>query len=58
MTIKKILATKELTLNMGGVVYDVLLIPRERVVEMDYSQCPEDAPKLKKKKKKDKGKDL
>ena len=56
MTIKKILATKELTLNMGGVVYDVLLIPREQVVEMDYSQCPEDAPKLKKKK--DKGKDL
>ena len=27
MTIKKILATKELTLNMGGVVYDVRELP-------------------------------
>ena len=44
MTTKVIRATKELSLNMGGEVYDVLLIPRERIVEIDYTDCPEDDP--------------
>lgn len=42
--IKKVLATKELTLNIGGVEYDVLLIPRDRMVDIDYSECPEEHP--------------
>ena len=42
--IKKVLATKELTLNMGGVEYDVLFIPRDRIVDIDYSECPEEHP--------------
>lgn len=48
---KEVLATRELTLNMNGKLYDVLLIPRERVVDVDYSQAPELDPKNKKKKK-------
>lgn len=42
--IKKVLATRDLTLNMGGVEYDVLLIPRDRMVDIDYSECPENHP--------------
>lgn len=44
---KKILATKELSINIGGVIYDVLLIPRDVVVDVDYSQVPEDDPRVK-----------
>lgn len=39
--IKQILATRELTVNIEGKVYDVLLIPREKFVDVDYSQAPE-----------------
>ena len=42
--VKKILATKELTVNINGMIYDVLLIPRDIVVEVDYAQCPEEYP--------------
>ena len=42
--IRKVLATKELTLNMGGAEYDVLLIPRDKIVDIDYSECPEEHP--------------
>lgn len=44
---KQILATMELSLNMGGNVYDVLLIPRDRLVDVDYSQVPERDPRNK-----------
>lgn len=30
-----LLAQKELTVTMGGIVYDVLLIPRESIVDID-----------------------
>lgn len=38
---KTILATKELEANIGGVIYDVLLIPREKLVDIDYSELKE-----------------
>lgn len=50
--VKKVLATKELVVSIGGVVYDALLIPRERLVDIDYSNCPEDDPRREKKRKK------
>lgn len=39
--VRKLLATRELTVNMNGVEYDVLLIPRDKIVDIDYSECPE-----------------
>lgn len=39
--VKQILATRELTVNIEGKVYDVLLIPREKFVDVDCSQAPE-----------------
>ena len=44
---KMILATKELKVNIGGVEYECLLIPAASVVDIDYRQCPEDHPKVK-----------
>lgn len=44
---KQIIATKELSVNIGGIIYDVLLIPRDKFVEVDYSNCPEDDPRVK-----------
>ena len=45
---KKILATKELSINIGGVEYDCLLIPKEICVDVDYKDCPEDHPQVQK----------
>lgn len=42
--IKQVIATKDLTVNIGGITYDALLIPRDQVVEVDYKDCPEDSP--------------
>lgn len=39
--VKKILATKELTVNIDGAVYDALLIPRDRVVDVEYPDTRE-----------------
>lgn len=47
MGVKQILATKELVLNIGGIEYDVLLIPRDRLVDVNYKDCPEDDPRVK-----------
>lgn len=47
MGVKQILATKELSVNIGGIIYDVLLIPRDICVEVDYRNCPEDDPRFK-----------
>lgn len=44
---KQIVATKELKVIVGGVEYDCLLIPTAQVVDVDYRQCPEDHPKVK-----------
>lgn len=47
--VRKILATKDIVVNINGVVYDALLIPREKMVDIDYSNHPEDDPVKKKK---------
>lgn len=44
---KQILATKELKVNIGGVEYDCFLIPPAQIVDIDYRNCPEDHPKIK-----------
>lgn len=44
---KMILANKELKVIIGGVEYDCLLIPSAQVVDVDYRQCPEDHPRVK-----------
>lgn len=48
MTVE-LLATRELTVNINGKIYDVLLIPREPLVNVDYSEAPELDPKNKEK---------
>lgn len=42
--VRKILATKDIVMIIEGVTYDALLIPREKMVDMDYSNHPEDDP--------------
>jgi len=44
---KQLLATKELKVIIGGKEYECLLIPTELVVDVDYRNCPEDHPKVK-----------
>lgn len=41
---KLIRATREITVNINGEEYDALLIPKEGVVEIDFSRFPEDDP--------------
>ena len=41
------LSTKELVAIIGGVPYDVLLIPRYNVVDVDYSKNPYGHPACK-----------
>lgn len=54
--VKTLLATRELTVDINGVTYDVLLIPREKAVDIDYSKAPELHPLNKREEvKKDKG---
>lgn len=45
---KVVLATKEIVVNIHGVEYDCLLIPRNEIVNIDFTQCPEDHPVVKK----------
>ena len=44
---KVLLANKELKVIIGGIEYECLLIPTEKVVDVDYRQCPEDHPRVK-----------
>lgn len=44
---KQIVANKELKVIVGGIEYDCLLIPTSQVIDIDYRQCPEDHPKVK-----------
>lgn len=44
---KQIVANKEIEVKIGGLEYDCLLIPKAKVVDVDYRQCPEDHPKVK-----------
>ena len=44
---KVIPATKELKVIIGGIEYDCLLIPSAAVIDVDYRNCPEDHPKVK-----------
>ncbi|MGI6221580.1 MAG: hypothetical protein ACOYIP_06920 [Coriobacteriales bacterium] len=44
---KTLISTKEITVNMNGVEYDCILIPRDIVVDVDYSLVPENHPKIK-----------
>ena len=41
---KSIKATREITVVIHGVEYDALLIPKNAMIEIDYSQFPEDDP--------------
>ena len=45
---KCIIATKELEVKIGGVEYDCLLIPKNKYMDVDFRNCPEDHPKVKK----------
>ncbi len=44
---KRLLATKDLTVNINGIEYDCLLIPKEILVDVDYHNCPEEHPRVK-----------
>lgn len=44
---KTIISTKEITVNMNGIEYDAILIPRDIIVDVDYSAAPENHPKIK-----------
>jgi hypothetical protein len=43
-TRKIIQATREITVNINGQEFDALLIPKNAMVEIDFSQFPEDDP--------------
>lgn len=44
---KCIIATKELEVKIGGIEYDCLLVPKNKYMDVDFSNCPEDHPKVK-----------
>jgi hypothetical protein len=37
-------ATREITVNIRGETYDALLIPRKPILDVDFTQFPEDDP--------------
>jgi hypothetical protein len=41
---RQVIATKEITVNIHGVEYDALLIPKHDLLEIDYANFPEDDP--------------
>ena len=43
---KTLISTKEITVNIYGIEYDCILIPRDLVVDVDYSLVPENHPKI------------
>jgi len=43
-TRKIVRATKEIVVEIGGERYQALLIPERPIVEVDFTQCPEDDP--------------
>lgn len=43
---KQIVAAKQLSVNVNGIEYEVLMIPKDPFVEVDYSMFPEDHPKV------------
>lgn len=43
--VKQIMANIEFTVNIRGIVYDVLLVPREKgLIDVDYTNCPDADP--------------
>lgn len=44
--VKQLLATKDITVNIGGIEYDCLLIPKTRLMDIDYSDIPEEDPRV------------
>ena len=44
---KHLVATKDLTVNINGIEYDCLLIPKDNLVDVDYHNCPEAHPRVK-----------
>lgn len=41
---KMLLATREIEVNIKGVKYHALLIPDDDLVQIDFTNCPEDDP--------------
>ena len=41
-----IVSTKEITVNLYGIEYDCILIPKDLVVDVDYSLVPENHTKI------------
>lgn len=44
---KMLVATKEIKVTINGVEYECLLVPTEQVIDVDFRQCPENHPKIK-----------
>ena len=43
---KTLVSTKEIEVNMNGIEYDCILIPKDIVLDIDYSLVPENHPKI------------
>lgn len=43
---KTLISTKEITVNVNGIEYDCILIPKDILVDVDYSYAPENHPKI------------
>ena len=43
---KTLVSTKEITVNLHGIEYDCFLIPKNPVIDVDYSFAPENHPKI------------
>lgn len=44
---KRLVATRDIKVSIHGVEYDCLLIPKDRLVDVDYTQAPEEHPAVK-----------
>ncbi len=44
---KRLVATRDIKVNIHGVEYDCLLIPKDKLVDVDYRQAPEEHPLVK-----------
>lgn len=44
MKVKQVIATRELSVNVNGIEYELLMIPKDPFMEVDYSLCPEMHP--------------
>ena len=43
---KQIVSTKEISVNIQGIEYDCFLIPKDPFVDVDYKDCPENHPRV------------